>query len=133
MATIESHPLFKTANVDWTQYITVPSYAVNLVPIYDEWTDAARTLHRNVVCYKLEGNFTVRVPNLQEYYALMDDLYASEYNNSGYYLVKGVYSNNTQSYIENVYLFIDLEELQNEEPILGLSEQEGFTVNIKER
>lgn len=133
---IESHPLFVVNGVDWTNYITVPNYAVNLKPVYDEWVDANRTTHRDVVCYKLEGTFTVKCPNLQTYYNLMDSLYAKEDEYGGFYVVDGVYANNNQEYVNDtggIELFVEFEELQNGEPIMGMEEYEGFEVTVKER
>lgn len=48
---------------DFSDCIPVPDYKVNNTAISEEWTDANRNVHSNVVQTRIEGTFDLKFPN----------------------------------------------------------------------
>lgn len=128
---MEGISLFKIVDgnniVDYTNYITVPSYKVNNKPFYTEWTDGDLNIHRDIQRYYLEGSFTLYFTDPEEYQAFL-----SRYKRV---MVDGhipayVYSNNDHE-LKLANIFMDF-ELENEMPFMGAKEIEGFEVTIRE-
>ena len=82
----KSHPLFQIAQpvaaaqgstkkkckwIDFTQFIEVPSYDVNMVDVTEDWTDANYTTHRIVPTSKIQGKFNMRFTTPQDYNKFM--------------------------------------------------------------
>ena len=49
--------IFKLNTVDYSAHVVAEEYKVNLMPIYQEWTDGGQVKHRDVVAGKLQGTF----------------------------------------------------------------------------
>ena len=47
-------------NVDFTQFITVPSWKVNEVDVTEDWEDGNRELHQYIVRTQVVGTFTLK-------------------------------------------------------------------------
>lgn len=125
--------LFKIGEVDWTPYLTVPDYSVNDIPVYDEWTDANKTKHRDLACSKLNGTFTVKCPSLTVLDTLLDSLDGAKDQYGCFYTISSIWCNNTRTAKTNVKCYIDMEDMSNEIPIMGLTDQSGFEITIEER
>ncbi len=128
-----ANPLIVVDGLDWTPYITVPSYAVKLEPDYEEWFDGNHKKRRNVIRWKIIGKFTVKCPDSSTYIGLLQSLRNAAVDAGGYYMIDSVYINDSREVIENVEAYLDLGNLQNEEPILGTADSEGFEIELEER
>lgn len=123
--------LFKIGETDYTRHIVAPTYEVDLKPLYDEWVDANRVTHREVVRKRIEGTFTMKFYNISEYNEFLTTLHDSE--TLGGYVTCSLYANCTRTLYEDVDIFFDL-KLPNEEPFISSGgEYEGFEVTVTER
>lgn len=59
--------LVKIGTTDITRHIIAESYAVNEEDVYNEWTDANKVTHRDVVRQKIAGAFTLKFNTEEEY------------------------------------------------------------------
>lgn len=123
--------LFKIGEIDYTSHIVAPTYSVDLKPLYDEWVDANRITHREVVRKRIEGKFTMKFYNISEYNEFLENLHDSE--TLGGYVICSLYANCTRTMYEDVEVFFEL-DLPNEEPFISSGgEYEGFEVTVVER
>ena len=125
------HRLFIIAgDLDLTENISVPSYKVNLVDKYDEWTDNNKVDHHDIHSRKIEGTFDLVFHAPEEYFALMAALKVHK-NSRGAYDCS-VYCNNDMA-VYTVEMFIETEPADIV-PFLGqYKEYEKLTVNVKQR
>lgn len=123
--------LFKIGEIDYTSHIVAPTYSVDLKPLYDEWVDANRITHREVVRKRIEGKFTMKFYSISEYNEFLENLHDSE--TLGGYVICSLYANCTRTMYEDVEVFFEL-DLPNEEPFISSGgEYEGFEVTVVER
>ena len=57
---MEGMSLFKMANVDYTRFITMPSYKVISEPVTEEYTDINKISHAQYIRDKISGSFTLK-------------------------------------------------------------------------
>lgn len=134
---MNSSPLFKIGSVDYTQNITVPSFKVNMLPQYTEWTDANYTLHRTLKRYVVKGTFTMRFNSKEEYEAFiknykqytMNDIETKGSRDGSTYVT--IYANNLMG-TKQTYVYIDIDP-KNSIPVMGTSKDEGIEVTVTER
>ena len=122
--------LFMIGDNDYTQYITVPSYKVNYVPVYNTWTDANYTTHRDILRYKVSGSFKMLFNTEEELNQFLDDIYNNEDASGGYIPIK-VYVNNLSNQ-QDIDAYVSF-TLANDKPYYGIKEHEGFEVKVEER
>lgn len=125
------HSLFiVNGTLDLTGNISVPTYKVNLLNKYEEWTDNNKVDHRDIHSKKIEGNFELVFFSPEEYYTLMATLKNGEKSSGA--IDCSVYCNNTME-VYNVEMFVDTEP-SNIVPYLGqYKEYERLTVEVKQR
>lgn len=121
--------LFKIGSLDITRHITVPSYKVNMIPKYTEWTDSNYTVHRDINRQRVEGNFTVKFFNIEDYEAFIRAIRDNTSTDGSTFVT--VYTQNTRT-TKQTYVFIDYDP-KNSLPIIGRSDDDGFDVSISER
>ena len=73
------------ADYDLTPWIDIQNYAVNAVPVYNEWTDANYRLHRHYVRDRVGGSFAVGFAKKADFDAFLSAL--STYQTDGVYTV----------------------------------------------
>lgn len=66
--------LVKLGNTDITQYINESSYVMASEPVYNEWTDANYTTHRDEVRRRIKGSFTLAFVTDTDYNAFITAL-----------------------------------------------------------
>ena len=104
---LEAVPLFiVNGTMDLTNLIVVPSYQVNLMDGYEEWTDNNQVTHRDIVSQKAKGSFSVKFETVDQYQAFMTYLKNNKKSNGSWDCT--VYLNNRLSSI-TVEMFIDFE------------------------
>ena len=57
---MEGMSLFKMGNVDYTRFITVPSYKVNSEPVTESYTDIRKVDHDQYIRDRITGSFTLK-------------------------------------------------------------------------
>lgn len=125
-----SQRLFIIAGVlDLTEHITVPSYKVNLVDGYDEWTDNNKTTHRDITSQKAQGSFSVHFETLEEFQTFVLVLKNYKKQNGSYDCT--VFCNNTLTTI-TVEMFIDC-ELTNVMPYIGAKDYDAIDITVTQR
>ena len=121
--------LFDINGTDFTTFITAPSYKVNSLDVYEEWTDANKITHRDVVRTRVSGGFTLKFETKQEY-----DSFFTIYNTNkapGGYITATLFINNLgTSLTKNVFLEM---EPANTIPFFGAKSYDGFEVTVRER
>lgn len=122
--------LFMIGEDDFTPYITVPSYKINNVPVYNTWTDANYKQHRDILRYKISGSFKLLFNSETDLNRFLDDIENMEDVTTGTVPVK-VYVNNL-SRQEEIDAFISF-TMANEKPYYGVKEHEGFEVKVEEQ
>lgn len=120
--------LFRIDNNDYTNFITVPSYAVNNVPEMYEWTDANYRKHRIKKREKVKGTFTLKFPSLSDFSRFRDDVL--EHKNNDETVPAYAYVNNENTVVYRNF-YIDFAPA-NEMPFYGVKETDGIAITIEE-
>ena len=122
--------LFIVAGIlDLTEHITVPSYQVNLLDGYEEWTDNNKVTHRDIVSQKAQGSFSLKFETLEEYLNFIATMKESKKQNGSYDCT--VYCNNTlEAY--NIEMFVDFEPA-NVMPYIGSKDYDAIEVTVTQR
>ena len=115
--------------MDLTNYIVVPSYDVNLIDGYDEWSDMNKTDHRDTTSKKAEGSFSLHFQTLEEFQAFLIVMKDSKKRNGSYDC--SVFCNNTLSCI-NVEMYVDFRP-PNIMPYIGAKDYDPIEVTVKQR
>lgn len=136
--------LFKMGNVDYTRFITVPSYKVTSKPVTKEYEDINMVSHKQYVRNKVEGSFTLKFfddksydENYNSYTAAENfqaffDAYNSLRSSNGLIEIE-VYVNNLNT-TKTIKAYLDMEP-SNTLPYMNASgkDYDGFDVTITER
>ena len=122
--------LFIVAGVyDLTEHITVPSYKVNLLDVYEEWTDNNKVTHQDVVAKKAQGSFSVHFETLEEYLTFIATM--KEYKKSNRSYDCSVYCNNTLE-CYNIEMFVDYDP-PNVMPFIGAKDYDAIEITVMQR
>lgn len=125
-----SSPLFiVNGTMDLTNFIVVPSYQVNLLDGYEEWTDNNKVTHRDIISKKASGSFSLKFENLDQYQAFLLYMANNKKQNGSYDCT--VYFNNTLS-SETIEMFIDFEPA-NVMPYVGVKDYDAIEVTVEQR
>ncbi len=119
-------------NVDFTRFITVPSYKVLDNDEGEEWEDGNKRKHTEVVRTRVEGTFTMLFTDIRDFhnfFNLIEEKKIKTGDNSASVLCN-VYVNN-KDIIKTVYVKIKAEP-SNTLPLFGTASYEGFPVTIEE-
>ena len=123
-------PLFIVAGVmDLTEFIEVPSYKVNLVDGYDEWTDNNKVTHRDITHKKAQGSFNLKFFDIEDFLRFIATMKTYKKQNGSYDC--SVYCVNELSAI-NVEMFVDFDP-PNIMPHLGVKDCETIDVTVTQR
>ena len=122
-------PLLQINGHDYSSCVKVPSWNVNTLPVYEEWTDANYVTHRDILRNRVSGKFTLVFHDEEKYYQYLDDI-ANGTTPEGY-IILTVYSNNTNA-LSTGNFFLD-QSIKNSIPIIGSKDFEGIEVTINER
>lgn len=115
--------------LDLTEHITVPSYKVNLLDGYEEWTDNNKVTHRDIVAQKAQGTFSLRFEALEEYLTFIATMKELKKSNGSYDC--SVYCNNTlEAY--NIEMFVDFDPA-NVMPFIGSKDYEAIEITVTQR
>ena len=115
--------------LDLTEYITVPSYKVNLRDVYEEWTDNNKTTHQDVVAKKVQGSFSVHFETLEEYLTFIATMKELKKQNRAYDC--SVYCNDMlEAY--NIEMFIDYDP-PNVMPYIGIKDYDAIEIEVSQR
>lgn len=120
--------LFEINGEDFTHRIMMTTYAVNRKPRYNEWEDENGTKHRDNYAYKVQGSFKMYFDSIEDYLHFVEVL--NEQTTAGGVTPVVLYVNNTNS-VRETNVFIDFEP-QNDMPYFGVTEHDGFTINLEE-
>lgn len=122
--------LFVMDGKDYTNNIKVPTYTVNQIPNYINWTDATYHNHRYLARKTVSGTFTIWFDIPEDYFEFLDTV-RNNTNTLGYIPNVEVYCNN----INNVVvadIFLDMNPA-NDLPYYGAKPHDGYQVTIQER
>lgn len=127
---LDTSPLFiVNGTMDLTSLIVVPSYQVNLVDGYEEWTDSNQVKHRDIVSKKAKGTFSVKFETIDQYQAFMTYLKNNKKQNGSYDC--SVYLNNMLTAI-NTEMYIDFEPA-NVMPFIGAKDYDAISITVEQR
>lgn len=122
----------ETVIVDFTRFITVPSYKVNEFDISEDWEDGNKKKHKHIVRTQAKGTFTLKFNTADEFnnfFSIVNQYKIRTGDNSGAVLVN-VYLQNKDT-VKSIYMFIDADP-EDTLPLLGTGSYEGFTVTVEE-
>lgn len=122
--------LFDINGTDYTTFIQAPTYKVNAMEVYEEWTDGNKVNHREVVRQRVQGTFTMIFDNQVDYLAFMQVIDAYKVIGDGSVLGTFYLNNKNTTIQTKVYFNI---EPANTLPFLGVKSCEGVQVTIEER
>lgn len=120
--------LFQIEDTVYDKHITVPSYKVNEVPVYEEWDDCNYRTHRIVKRKRIEGTFTMFFNTIDEFNEFFR--YLDKYTEPEGWIRCYTYINNLNT-VKYSRFYIDVEPA-NTKPFFGIKEYDGFDVTIKE-
>lgn len=124
-------PLLTIGIHDYTKSIKVPSYNVNKIDVYNEWTDANGKVHRDNYRTSVEGNFTIWFDDIDRYERFITDLSINVSKTVDGLNLLTVYINNTME-LYTGYFYVDFKPVNNL-PYYGSKQHDGYDVTIKER
>lgn len=113
---------------DYTNFITVPSYAVNNIPEYNEWTDANYSRHRIFKRNKIQGRFTLMFTDKKDYEKFRDDV--RDHTKRDGTIEMHLYVNNEDTMAFRKYIMDFAPEDQM--PYMGIKPVDGFDVTVEE-
>lgn len=119
--------LFSINGIDFTRHITAPSYEVNEESVYNEWTDANKDTHRDVIRNRVSGSFDVifdNEPDLNTFINMINDKDKSDRVEATVYI-------NNKAVVATKKFFIDFKP-KNSIPFFGRKPFETATVEITE-
>lgn len=115
--------------LDLTEHITVPSYKVNLLDVYEEWSDNNKVTHRDIVAKKAQGSFSVKFETLEEYLTFIATMKNLKKQNGAYDC--SVYCHNMlETY--NIEMFVDFEP-PNIMPYIGSKDYDPIEITVNQR
>lgn len=114
---------------DFTNNIVMSSHKINNIPKYEEWTDSNYTVHREITRKQVEGSLTLKFYSIADYELFLSSV-KKETVSDGSTLIT-VYINNERT-TRNIYTFLEFTP-ENNLPILGMKDDNGFEVKITER
>lgn len=115
--------------LDLTEHITVPSYKVNLLDVYEEWTDNNKVTHNDVVAKKVQGSFSLHFEYLEEYLTFIATMKELKKQNRSYDCT--VFCNNMLE-CYNIEMFVDFEPA-NVMPYIGAKEYDAIEITVNQR
>ena len=127
---LTSSPLFiVNGTMDLTNFIVVPSYQVNLVDGYEEWTDNNKVLHKDKVSANAQGSFSLKFETLDQFQAFMLYMKNNKKQNLAYDCT--VFCNNTLE-MYNMEMFIEF-DAANVMPFIGAKDYDAIEVTVTQR
>ena len=119
-------------NVDFTQYITVPSYKVNEFDDTEDWKDGNGKKHKNLIRTQIRGTFTLKFFNVTEFNRFFEILEANKIvsGENSCSVLATVYVQN-KNIVKTTYVFVTADPADTL-PLLGTGSYEGFEVSIEE-
>lgn len=118
----------ETFNV--TPFIAVPSYKVDDKPLGDSWQDSNWISHVDIVRYKAQGTFTVWFDNLDDYEAFAD--FVESQKDDENCIKAHIYLNKQRITKHGIYVMVNWEP-QNDLPLYGVKQHDGYEITIEER
>lgn len=116
--------------LDITQFIQVPTYKVDESPLGDSWQDSNWYSHNDIVRYKAKGSFTVWFDNINDFEAFTNFIENNRTQDG--FVTCGIYINKKHIFRSNVELTIQWEP-QNDLPLYGMKQHDGYEITIEER
>lgn len=113
---------------DYTRFIKMPTYTVNDVDQYNEWTDANGGYHRDVYRSSAQGTFTLLFEDTRDFENFMTDINNGRLTDGTIMLL--IYLNNKMAQKKS-YFYVDMTPA-NELPYMGSKVHDGMEVTIKE-
>lgn len=125
-----SQPLFIVAGVlDLTNFIEVPTYKVNLLDGYEEWTDMNKVTHHDMNAQKLDGTFSLKFHTIEDFETFM--IVMKDYKKQNRSYDCSVYAvNMLRTY--NVEMFVDFDP-PNIMPYFGVKDTDTIEVTVHQR
>lgn len=118
---------------DITNFIEVPSYRVNQLPLYEDWVDGNKRTHRHHFRDKISGSFTVYFQTVSEFETFVQNV-EDRRNKDMTYDVE-VYCNNKRGTTEDprriARVYLSWEPIQDI-PLYGAGSRSGYTINVEE-
>ena len=122
---------FLVGSTDFSDNVIIGTYEVNRVPVYDEWEDAGRKIHRIKARDKVKGSFELFFRTLSEYQTFKT---AINNNTSSTNLSVTVTAtvNNTNTNVPDMDVYLDFSLVRDVDGT-GNDMLQKIKVNIEER
>lgn len=113
---------------DLTQYMDIQGYAVNRVPVFEEWTDGNHIKHRNIIRNRIKGSFKIGFRSSTDVTAFLTVL--SSYVTAGGYYPAQIFANDDNT-LHTANIFIDgLAEIRRD--IVNGREWYSYNLTVEE-
>lgn len=116
-------------DLDVTSNITVPNYKVSNVRQYESWEDNNSTIHKQLLCRKVKGTFTLKFFTIEDYEYFNNFIEANTKEDGS--IPATIYCNDTLT-TKEVDLFVEYDQ-NNVMPFIGFKDYDGFEVTVEER
>lgn len=119
-------------NIDFTQFVQVPSWKVSEFDITQDWEDGNLKTHQYILRTQITGTFTLKFYKTADFHRFFETLNRNKITtgeNSGAVLAT-VYLLN-KNIVKSAYLRFSTDP-QDTLPLLGSGSYEGFEVSVKE-
>lgn len=124
--------LLEEETLNLTSRITVPSYEVNNLPVYEEWKDGNRIERRDIIRYQISGSFTLMFFNKNQYLDFISTYNMAKDDERFDGTVEAKVYINNEDRVVRTRVYMDF-EISNQLPIIGMEDADGIEVTIKER
>ena len=120
--------MFIIGQTDYSDHVIAGSYKINNVPVTEDWTDAAGTIHRQKIRDKIIGSFDMWFRTKTDYDSFLSCISTNQNDNMTVPVTLEV-NNTGDSFTGNV--FINHETVRNRDGSWD-DYMERFTVNIEQ-
>lgn len=121
--------LLKITDRDFTNCIVLGSYTINSIPVYNEWTDANYTKHKDIVRKRVTGTLSLKFFEEDDYTDFLRLVEENTKNDGTIPLT--VYVNNIDRAM-TIDAFLDV-KFPNLLPVVGQNANKEISVSIEER
>ena len=124
--------MFIINGIDFTRFITVPSYKVNELDVFDEWEDGNRRKHKYIVRSQIKGSFTLKFTNIDDFNNFFATVNSNKVATGDYAgaVLATVYMVNRNA-VKSTYVFITADPADTL-PLFASPSYDGFDVTIEE-
>lgn len=104
--------IFKLNSTDYSSHIVAEGYQVNLLPVYQEWTDGGQVKHRDIVAQKIKGTFQMFFKTATDLQTFLTALASAKTTANTYPVYLKANNDSVASLTTKKYVFLDFEPVR---------------------